>query len=279
LLPLLYAPNSHKMFAAYGHSEYVHAIADFCAQLPGGRQDYRDAVQLFARHVYDRATKGGAIYFLDKTPRYHLIAREIMRTFPDGKFVFLWRHPLATPASMMETWADGRWNLHRYNVDLFDGLAELCEVFRGNAERACALRYEDLVRDPGGQARRLFEYLGLEHDPSAADEFASVRLGGRMGDPKGTLAYSSVDNEPLGKWRRVLNNPIRKAWARRYIEWIGHDRLADMGYSLEAIRLELEQIPTSISRIGSDAIRLCVGPIYTVARPSWVVRFGPRKQR
>jgi hypothetical protein len=45
-----------------------------------------------------------------------------MELFPDAKFIFLWRQPLAVAASMIEAFGDGRWNLERYAVDLWDGV-------------------------------------------------------------------------------------------------------------------------------------------------------------
>ena len=44
------------MYAEYGHAEYMNALEDFCTQLPGGRDDYREAVRRFADHLYARAS-------------------------------------------------------------------------------------------------------------------------------------------------------------------------------------------------------------------------------
>jgi hypothetical protein len=98
--------------------------------------------------LYARTAPQGARYVLDKTPRYHLIVDDIMRLFPEGKFLFLWRNPLAMVASNMDSWAGGRWNLFRYKVDLFDGLENLVEAYRKHSSEVCAMNFEKLAASP-----------------------------------------------------------------------------------------------------------------------------------
>ncbi|PJA08408.1 MAG: sulfotransferase, partial [Flavobacteriales bacterium CG_4_10_14_0_2_um_filter_32_8] len=90
-----------------------------------GKEDYYVAVRHFAEELYGKASDKQATYFLDKTPRYSLVVEDVIETFPDGKFLFLWRNPLSLVASMMETWGSGRWNLYYLNVDLYQGLERL----------------------------------------------------------------------------------------------------------------------------------------------------------
>src|SRR5688572_7827725 len=100
LLPFLYALRTDGARAEYWHEAGAEALADFCGALPGGEDEYRAAVRELAERLYSAATPDGPRYFLDKTPHYHVIADEVMRTFPDAKFVFLWRNPLAALASL-----------------------------------------------------------------------------------------------------------------------------------------------------------------------------------
>src|SRR3712207_7451790 len=41
LLPYLYTLREHGVYAEYNHRILVQAVEDFCAVLPGGRDDYR----------------------------------------------------------------------------------------------------------------------------------------------------------------------------------------------------------------------------------------------
>jgi hypothetical protein len=204
---------------------------------------------------------------LDKTPRYNLIASEVFATFPDAKCLFLWRNPLAVVASIMETWGDGKWNLHRFKVDLFDGFESLIRTYERHEGEVHAIRYEALVTQPEETCDELFRYLGLPFERSSLDLFGGVDLRGTMGDPTGTNRYKSVSSEPLEKWRRTLGNPVRKAWCRRYLRWIGRDRLAVMGYDLDGLIAELDALPASYRRVGSDVGRGCWGLIRDVSEP------------
>ena len=165
LLPLLYTMRRPGAFTEYGHRTAVRAIDDFTGQLRGGRDEYLFEMREFVEALYSAAGNGER-YFLDKTPRYHLVIHEIMELFPDGKFIFLWRQPLAVAASIIESFGRGRWNLDRYAVDLEDGLEHLVAAARPNDPRCLTLRYEDVVADSEGELQKVFAFLGL--DPAEA---------------------------------------------------------------------------------------------------------------
>lgn len=255
LLPLLYALRREGIYAEYNHGYAAAALEDFCRDLPDGSGDYLAELRAFALRLYSKAAGGEARYFLDKTPRYHLVVEDIMRLFPEGKFVFLWRDPLAVVASVMRTWGRGRWNLHFREVDLFDGLSNLISAYEKHSDEAYAVRYEDLVRYPE-EWRRLFGYLDLAFDPGVLSRFADVRLGGRMGDPTRAAGYQEISAEPLHKWKSTPANPIRKAWLRGYLRWLGRERLAVMHYGLDSLLSELDTIPNTSNMIAPDAARL-----------------------
>lgn len=262
LLPLIYASRKQGVFAEYGHSEAIVAIEDFCARLANGRGDYDRELREFAIGLYRRCAADGARYFLDKTPRYHLIVDDLLRLFPDARFIVLWRHPLAVVASMITTWGAGRWNLYQFKIDLYRGLANLVAAQQTMPGRMLAVRYEDLLTAPDRCWPRLFAHLGLEYDRSVLDQLPKVRLEGRVGDQVGSAQYATASVEPLGKWRSVMRNPLRKAWCRRYLRWIGAPRLAVMGYRLEDLLAEIDAVPFDLAGLGSDVWRVVYGTVF-----------------
>jgi hypothetical protein len=267
LLPYLYTLREGGVYAEYNHRALVLAVEDFCKVLPGGREDYVAEIRQFALRLYGKASPEGTRYFLDKTPRYHLISDEIVTAFPDGKYLFLWRNPLAVVASIMETWADGRWNLYRLKVDLFDGMERLIETYERHAGIAHAVRYESLVTEPEETCEAVFRYLDLPFDRAILDLFGGVRLDGRMGDHSGPNRYSTLSREPLERWRETLGNPVRKAWCRRYLRWLGRERLALMGYDLDELLAGLDSLPASRRRVASDLGRGCWGLVRDLSEP------------
>jgi hypothetical protein len=250
LLPHAYTLRRQGVDAEYVHPLLVTAIEDFCDELPGGRDDYLDELRGFVLRLYEKAADEGASYFLDKTPPYCLVADEIMRLFPEGKFVFLWRNPLSVAASMIQTW--GPWHPTFMSSDLFIGLPRLIATYEANRDRARAARFEDLSSGDEGSWEELMGYLGIKFEPGALASFARVELGGRMGDPTGRRQYSALSAEPQQKWKGTLANPLRREWCRRYLRFLGVRRLATMGYDLDQIVGELDSQPPSLDSFGLD---------------------------
>ncbi len=257
LLPYAYTLRQRGVDAEYFHPLLVTAIEDFCKELPEGDEDYRIEMREFALRLYEKAAGDGAAFFLDKSPPYCLITAEIMRLFPEGKFIFLWRNPLSVLASVTETW--GPWRPNLMSSDLFIGLPRLLAAFESGRARAHAVRFEDLVSGSEDHWRGLTEYLDIDFEPEALQGFAKVELGGRMGDPTGPKRYSALSSEPDQKWKQTLANPIRKEWCRRYLRFLGTERLALMGYDREQMVRELDSQPGNLDSILSDSRQLLSG--------------------
>jgi len=246
LLPYLYSLRGNGLYAEYDHRVAVAGIKNFCKFLPGGREAYLKEIKQLALRIYRLASSPHSMYFLDKTPRYHLIVEEIISLFGDGRFVFLWRNPLAVVASMVDTGAGGRWWLHSHRVDLFTGLTGLVDAYCRHRERYFALRYEDLVAEPEAQMRGILGYLGLTWEPGL---------------------IHPIDQQPLFKWRRTLATPVRKRWCARYLRWIGSERLAIMGYNLGELLAQLSELPNRYSML-SDYYLTVKAAVWNVVEPT-----------
>ena len=202
--------------------------------------------------LYAAAAGGDRRYFLDKTPRYHLVVRDILELFPEGRFIFLWRNPLAVIASIVNTWSEGRWEFGPWHVDIFHGLERLTAVFEQSQDRAVAIRYEDLVCRKPDAIGRLSAYLDLSLEGNPLDAFAEVKLRGSMGDQVGSREYQQLDTGPLDQWRDVFSNPLRRRWASQYLQWIGDRRLTLMGYDRAELLAALADNPPRFCHLGGD---------------------------
>ncbi len=257
LLPLLDVVEERgRTLSVYGHHLAVQAVRE-CAKDAGASLDA--LVRRWALDFYTAIAPAGAHYFLDKTPPYSILARRLVPLFPEAKFVWIVRQPLAVVASLVSTFADGKWYLYHYFFTLYEGIAQLVNAFEAHPKRILHVRYEDLLADPEAELRRVFAFLGL--DPNEADwrAFAKVKLPGTMQDPTGTKRYQTLSREPLEKWKQAFTNPFRKAWARAYLRWIGPERLRVMGYDLAEILHELDAIPTRWRGTAGDALRHLYG--------------------
>lgn len=264
LLPYFYALRDKGVYSEYSHQITSWAIQDFCRELPGGMNDCLAEIREMALRLYGRLTQGKSRYFLDKAALYHLIVDEIIQTFDEGKFIFLWRNPLAIIASFMDSWENGRWNIYHYEISLYRGLANLTAAYEKYSDRVCAIRFEDVVNRGPSTWSGVFNYLDLEFMPDILTDFTKVRLHGRVGDQWGIRQYKTLSTIPLDKWKLSLGNPLRKRWCRRYLMWLGKERLAMMGYDQDELLDQLDSLPFSLNHMGSDLVRFPLGSVYRV---------------
>jgi hypothetical protein len=274
LLPLIYAFRQRGVYAEYEHGTLARAMEDFCEQLPQGRADFNAEMARFAMRLYQRSVGPQHRYFLDKTPPYFLVVREILETFPQAKHVFLWRNPLAVAASLAE-WPERNWG-GLYRENLFFGLANLISAYQENQQHVYSVRFEDYLTGDPDTWHGLMAYLDLPFRPETLREFSEVKLEGRMGDQHGVKLYGALSRDPLTKWQSSLSNPLRKEAARRYLAWLGQERLAIMGYDAHELFEELKAVPTSMRNVGSDlrnlAKVLATEPLYLRLRRASNVR-------
>lgn len=271
LLPLCYMQASEGVYAEYNHRGYVRAINDFYDVLPHGKADYDKALNSFVDTLYRKASSGNETYFLDKTPRYHLIANEIMELFPDGKFIFLWRNPLSVVASLLTMHESARWNLPHYKIDLYKGLECLVQA-QEEATFTHRVQYAQLISNPESAVKDICSYLGIQYSDDMLSDFGEVQLSGSLGDPTGTKKYTSISEGPMSKWKRVLNTPVRKIWMKRYLKWIGTRKLEIMGYDYERTVEMLDAIPLRIHHTFADIFGLVRGGMRTWLEPYIVKR-------
>lgn len=261
LLPFIYTLKPDGIKSEYGHSLSVQAIQDFYKQFPNGRQDYLDELREFVLKLYKINSRPDSTYFLDKTPRYHLIIDEIIEIFPEGKFIFLWRNPLAVVASHVNTWCKGKWKPRVWHLDLHDGANNLLNAYSKHSSVAYELQYEKLIQSPSLEIERVCEYLMIDYSDDMLGSFRDIRLKGKWGDQTGVIKYNSLSNNSLHEWQKTYNNPIRRYWAIKYLSWLGEKKLKTMGYNYcDLVEQVSSENNINLNGMFSDLIRLAYYP-------------------
>lgn len=264
LLPFVYPFEKDGAISEYGYKECQTAMREFVSALAGGKEAYLNELSRFILALYQRVTSNEEYYFLDKTPRYHLIAKEIIEIFPNAKFIFLWRNPLSVIASSIMTWGKkDQWNIHKIKVDLYKGTRNLISAYKEHEDHSISIRFEDLLTNEL-KWKQLFDYLDLHFTGRELDDFSKVDLPGRMGDPSGVKAYSVLDRDPIEKWKTVLDSPLRKWWCKKYLRTIGSDALMSMGYDFTELSETLERLPNRYSRVPFDVAAIGYGMLFSL---------------
>lgn len=250
LLPLFGALGGLGTFSQYNHESATYAINAFLELTPNGRKDFYEAVSLFACRLYDKAGAEHK-YFLDKTPRYHVIGNEIMQSFPTGKFIFLVRNPMAIYASIINTWQQA----HVFKYDLYLGFERFFENLETPHSNIHIVRYEELVSSPEQVVRSICEYLDLDFQPGMITSFSQIGFAeGAMGNPAPRqLREKHIYTESSNKWQGILNDNIfRRKMALSYLNFIGSERMQSLGYDFLQARTILSSKQITIKNLGLD---------------------------
>jgi Sulfotransferase family len=205
------------------------AIEDIRGVWPKFDSVYNTGVRSLVESIYSGLADGKR-FFVDKTPRYSLIAEEIYSVFPDAKYLILWRHPLAVATSMTKTSPRKFWFPDEFAIDLHAGMQRLFNFSKRHADHICQVRYEDLVTNQESELSRIGDYLGLTELQAVLKKPLPRSAGGGLGDPTGTKKYSAVSDQSLLTWQKEINNWYRRQWVRNYCSKEHVAMMNELGY-------------------------------------------------
>lgn len=232
MLHPVYALKREGIQTEYHHPLYQSGVGEFLEQHEEGLHAYYRALAAFGHTLYKPVLdKSGKRFFLDKTPRYHLILPELAAIFPKAKFVLLLRNPLAVLASVLKTWVKRELVLLRdYNVDLLKGIKCMAHGMDMLGERAHVVHYESLVAKPGMEMAKLMTFLGLEFEEQTITYGEHRSLKGTMGDPTNVHRYNRPMKAFANAWIETFRDPMYRQVAHTYLENMDHDALQTLGY-------------------------------------------------
>lgn len=233
LLHPLYALKNEGVTTEFDHRWARSAVSEFLENYTDGPDVYIRGLREWARVIYTNAMeRSGKSFFLDKTPRYFFIIPELWRVFPDAKFIFLLRNPLAVLASELTTYVRGDWRvLARFEPDLRRAPSLIMDGMELIGEHAVRVSYEAFVRDPETQLHCLCDRLRINFYPTMLDYSRTPAPVGRMNDPVGIHCHTSPSSDGVDKWKWMLHDPQARHFALSYLEDLGTDTLNALGYA------------------------------------------------
>ncbi|MGI8624703.1 MAG: sulfotransferase family protein [Solirubrobacteraceae bacterium] len=177
-------------------------------------------------YLHRELASTGKRLLVNKTPSDVWITDGIRACWPDARFIFLLRHPLAVARSRHALRPE---DSEAANVRRVLKYAQAVEGAR-QALPGHTVRYEDLASDPVGETQKLCAFLGVEWEPSMLEygRFAHGRLRAGLGDWKDAIRTGEVQPpKPLPDLAEVPEplRPITAAW----------------GYASEVVGPELER--------------------------------------
>ncbi|MFN2488429.1 MAG: sulfotransferase [Actinomycetota bacterium] len=162
--------NSHSQLHAphelHLRNVNVHVSGDYAVQAMWtlGLDEAALEYLLWDRVLHRELERSGKKYIVNKTPTDVFMAGRIAECWPDARFIFLLRHPLAIARSRQRGNAYGdRRNLARV-LRFMNALEKARQDLDG-----LTVRYEDLTAAPAGVTQRVCELIGVEWEPEMLD--------------------------------------------------------------------------------------------------------------
>ena len=236
LLHPLHSLSMKNIAASYNHKLYARGTAAFASSLPGGEKEYWSELgDAYSRMYFSILSGKRKTVFLDKTPRYYLVASDLRRMFPDSVVICLIRNPLAVLNSIITTWArSDLYILSRFRQDLLEAPAIFRGLMQDPPRNTICLRYEDLVLDPERHVSQLCEVLGLPFEPAMLDYNRDTKFA--MGDRKSVDKLSSPDASFRDSWISGLSDPQVWRLQHEYFERLGCELFSELGYDPAAMK-------------------------------------------
>ena len=166
--------------------------------------------------------------FVDKLPLNTLFLPMLVHLFPAARFIFALRDPRDVVLScFMQTFTLNEAMRHFLTLE---ETADLYAAAMGVGERATTalpqrvhrVRYEDLVDDVEGEARRLLGFLGLAWEPAVLD-FQATAKRRRINTPSYHQVARPIYRDARERWRRYAMElePVMKK-LRPFVEAFGY---------------------------------------------------------
>ncbi|MCW5519196.1 sulfotransferase [Aureitalea sp. L0-47] len=215
----------------------------FLKEIDQGYEDYLQRIRTLSLKLYNDRTLGER-YFLDKTPRYYHIIEELQELFPNAKFIFLVRNPLAVFASMLQYNFNGDIVRFLSSKDRIEDLFTAPQKIKNALQKShysLLVKYEDIVTDSKNLSKMLFKYLNIQYDSNITYELDDKFKSSYAVDNKSLQKHNKPVKDYLYSWKQSIDTTQKKKTAIQYLSKLKSIHQDYFGYELQNIIEELMQ--------------------------------------
>lgn len=248
MLPLIYSYKDNGIQQEYNPMYGAINWSNILDQY-GLRNNYINLLKEFALKIYSTlSTEKECSYFIDKTPRYYHIIKELKELFPTAKFIILKRNPLAIFVSILNYNFNGNLSKFLRAPDRIDDIFKAPRILaQETADNSTFLiKYEDFVISPRKHHKEIMDFLGLafnENEDMVNYELGSAFLNTKGIDQRGLKHHDQPVTAYLESWRQFIDNNQKSHVALEYMERLGQETFYRLGYSFDKTKQQLEAHP------------------------------------
>jgi len=165
-VPLDIRDTLEYMVAHYRFVGWQTPVDLGAAEASGALTSYRAAVEWLVRLYATLHGKGGAAVWIDHSPENFRDAAALMEQFPDCRMIHIVRDGRAVAASIMHLPWGPNTPLATARFWMESLAFPLAAEARWGPGVVMQVKYEDLVREPEAQLRRLCEHVGVPFEPA-----------------------------------------------------------------------------------------------------------------
>lgn len=165
----------------------------------------------------------GTHYWVEKTPYNEFYADKIFGWWPEAKCVHVIRDPRDNFVSYKLKQPDWDAKIFAWNW-VRSTRAGLANQAKYGAGRYYVIQFEELLRNPEFETRRLAEFLGLDWDETLLQptRVGDSWRGNSMFDDK----FQAISTDPVGRWKEMISTvdlAIVQAIAGRAMTAVGYE--------------------------------------------------------
>lgn len=231
--------NSITSYSNYGNRSMQLAFQEIFSKSNLNEEELKKILAKSITDCYKKLSSNNK-FFIDKTPRYHLIINQIEELFPEGIYIYLYRNPIDIFISFIEYFCNG--NFYKYysnNIDLVYGFNNISKSYKNFKQNKILINYENFIKDSLSSLDKIYNYLAVNpNKKDNGDDFMNNFYGDQIAN-KSSKVFNNVS-----KLEDFISSYQRKKILYKFIKNIDNDYLIQGGYNKKLLLNKISNIKT-----------------------------------
>jgi len=181
----------------------------------------------YFREKSNYSSKKNCKIVIDKMPLNTVYVGEIVRFFPNAKFIFAIRHPSDCVLScFMQNFLLNNAMTNFLNLEdsakLYNQVMILWELYNNKLKiNFHMIRYEDLIENFETEVKKLLNYLGVDWSNKVTEFYKTSKKRGMLNTPSYNQVSQPLYTKSIGRWKNYQDqfqdiSPILDKWIQKF---------------------------------------------------------------